>query len=123
MNYVVLAVPLTNATQGMVDRDVLLSMATGAHLVNVSRGQVIDERALLDVLATRHISATLDVFHTEPLPADHPLWDVPGVSITPHVAGEHAGLEREIMELFAANLDRWVAGRRLENMVALSRWG
>src|SRR5690606_30484559 len=84
---VALLVPLTDATRGMVDKDFLGRMADGALLVNAARGPVVDTAALTEELSTGRIGAALDVTDPEPLPPDHPLWRMPNVLITPHVAG------------------------------------
>ncbi len=84
---VVLAVPLSSSTDGLVDGEFLEGMKDGALLVNVSRGRVVDTNALLVQLRARRLRAALDVVDPEPLPADHPLWDAPGLVLTAHVGG------------------------------------
>ncbi len=88
---VVVVVPLTGRTRGLVDADFLAAMPDGAVLVNAARGQVVVTDALLAELSTGRLRAALDVTDPEPLPADHPLWSVPGVLITPHVGGHTDG--------------------------------
>ncbi|GAA3040393.1 hypothetical protein Aglo01_31270 [Actinokineospora globicatena] len=83
---VVVVTPLTEATKGLVDRDFLARMDSGALLVNAGRGQVVDTNALLVELQHGRLTAALDVTDPEPLPADHPLWEQPGVIISPHSA-------------------------------------
>src|SRR6266498_3805741 len=114
---VVLVVPLTEETRGMVDKAFLARMPDGAILVNAARGPVVDTDALTAELAGGRLSAVLDVTEPEPLPADHPLWTVPGLLLTPHVAGSVAGLPARAMRLVRRQLDRWLAGEPLENVV------
>jgi phosphoglycerate dehydrogenase-like enzyme len=89
---VVVPVPLTPATWGMVDGRFLARMRDGVLLVNVARGAVVDTAALLAELQSRRLLAALDVTDPEPLPADHPLWDAPGLLLAPHVGGSVHGL-------------------------------
>jgi phosphoglycerate dehydrogenase-like enzyme len=117
-DHVVLAVPLTDQTRGLVDEAVLAAMRPDAHLVNVARGSVVDEPALIRALsAGRPAAATLDVFVNEPLPADNPLWSLPGVVVTPHMAGDAAGWVDTLAEQFVDNALRWLDGRDLVNVV------
>ncbi len=117
-DYVVLAAPLTPATRGMVDASVLAAMRPGARLINVGRGPLVDERALIDALAEGRLAgAALDVFTQEPLPAGSPLWDLPGVIVSPHTAGEATDWRTDLAELFLDNLTRWAVGRPLHNVV------
>lgn len=88
---VVLVVPLTEATRGLVDAAFLARMKDGAALVNAARGPVVDTDALLAELGSGRLLAGLDVTDPEPLPEDHPLWDAPGLLLTPHVGGHTAG--------------------------------
>jgi phosphoglycerate dehydrogenase-like enzyme len=114
----VLAVPLTPDTRGVVDADVLAAMRTGAWLVNVARGEVVDEAALVGAIRSGHLGgAALDVFATEPLPADSPLWDLPNVIVTPHASGSTASSGRRAEEIFLDNLARYVKGDPLRNEV------
>jgi len=93
-------------------------MKPGSLLVNVGRGRIVDEHALVEALAAgRPGAAALDVFEREPLHADSPLWDMENVIVTPHVAGFGARFWEGLVDLFAANLERWRAGLPLENMV------
>ncbi|WP_082694915.1 D-2-hydroxyacid dehydrogenase [Mycobacterium lehmannii] len=117
-DHLVLAAPLTNATRGMVDASVLSAMKPDAHLVNIGRGPVVEESALLSALRDNRIGgATLDVFDTEPLPPDHPLWDAPNVTITAHMAGDVVGWREALAEQFVDNAQRWLAGEPLVNVV------
>ena len=114
---VVLVVPLTDATRGMVDAAFLARMHDGALLVNAARGPVADTGALVAELSSGRLRAALDVTDPEPLPAGHPLWDCPGLLLTPHVAGAVAGFPRRAYAVAAAQLARWAAGEPLENVV------
>lgn len=114
---VVLLVPLTPATQGMVDAAFLARMPDGALLVNAARGPVVDTRALTVELATGRLAAALDVTDPEPLPSDHPLWMMPDVLLTPHVAGSVRGLLPRAYGLAGSQLRRYVAGEDLANVV------
>ncbi|MCK5752802.1 MAG: D-2-hydroxyacid dehydrogenase, partial [Mycobacterium sp.] len=117
-DHLILAAPLTDATRGLVDATVLAAMKPDAHLVNIARGPMVDEAALLDALTTHQIGgATLDVFDTEPLPPDHPLWDAPNVTITAHMSADVVGWRDELAAQFAANARRWLAGEDLHNVV------
>lgn len=117
-DHLVLAAPLTEATRGMVDEKVLSAMKPDAHLVNVARGPLVDEQALLDALQNRRIGgATLDVFGTEPLPAGHPLWSAPNTTITAHMSGDVVGWRDTLARQFATNVEHWLAGEPLLNVV------
>ena len=117
-DHLVLAAPLTAATRGLVDGQVLAAMKSDSHLVNVARGPLVDETALLDALRAGLIGgATLDVFDREPLPPEHPLWDAPGITITAHMSGDVIGWRDTLAKQFAANVRRWLAGEPLQNVV------
>ncbi|MCZ2498819.1 hypothetical protein GN316_18810 [Xylophilus sp. Kf1] len=105
--FVVLACPLTELTRGLLGAARLRMLPAGAFLVNVARGEVVDEQALVAALQDRHLGgAYLDVFAREPLPADSPLWQLPGVILSPHAAAESAGAEQAVDEVFLAHLAR-----------------
>jgi phosphoglycerate dehydrogenase-like enzyme len=115
---VVLAAPLTAATRGLVDLRVLDAMDPDALLVNVGRGALLDEQALLDtLLAGRLGGVALDVFEEEPLPADHPLWAAPRTVISPHMSGDYLAWEQDLLNVFTDNLARFRAGQPLRNLV------
>ncbi|CAM4156413.1 (S)-sulfolactate dehydrogenase [Mycobacterium basiliense] len=117
-DHLILAAPLTAATRGLVDAAVLAAMKPDGHLINIARGPLVDEAALLDALARRSIgAATLDVFDTEPLPPDHPLWDAPNVTITAHMSGDVAGWRETLAAQFATNARRWLTCQPLCNVV------
>jgi glyoxylate/hydroxypyruvate reductase len=113
----VLACPLTDQTRGLIGARQLRLLPRGAVVVNVSRGQVIDEEALIDALASGHLGgAFLDVFAVEPLPAASPLWAMRNVVISPHSASTVAAENGRITGLFCDNLRRWLDGRELRNV-------
>lgn len=117
-DYVVLAAPVTQSTQKMIGRPQLAKMKPDACLVNVSRGELIDEPALIDSLRDRKIrGAALDVFEKEPLPADSPLWDLENLLITPHTAGMTEKLWERHYALFSENLRRYLSGQPLLALV------
>jgi phosphoglycerate dehydrogenase-like enzyme len=114
---VVLVVPLTEATRGLVDADFLAAMPDGALLVNAARGPVADTAALTAELVTGRLAAAVDVTDPEPLPGDHPLWTLPNVLITPHVGGSVRGLPPRAYRLVGDQLRRFAAGEALINQV------
>ncbi|MFB9877092.1 2-hydroxyacid dehydrogenase [Planobispora siamensis] len=114
---VVLLVPATPATTGLVDAGFLAAMKDGALLVNAARGGVVDTDALVAELRTGRITAALDVTDPEPLPADHPLWTAPGLLITPHVAGSTPASGRRMLRLLRSQLLRYLAGEPLKNVI------
>jgi phosphoglycerate dehydrogenase-like enzyme len=115
-DFISINAPLTPASRRLVDARALAAMRPSAWIINTGRGALIDEAALLEALGAGRIGgAVLDVFSTEPLPADSPFWGLPNVVITPHLAGpETAGI---LTDLVADNLSRFVAGRPLVNIV------
>jgi phosphoglycerate dehydrogenase-like enzyme len=114
---VVLLVPLTDATRGLVDAAFLARMPDGALLVNAARGPVVDTDALVAELAAGRLRAALDVTEPEPLPPGHPLWTAPGLLLTPHVAGSVRGLLPRAYRLVARQLWRYAEGEPLDNVV------
>ncbi|HET7304969.1 MAG TPA: D-2-hydroxyacid dehydrogenase [Segeticoccus sp.] len=117
-DHLVIAAPLTDQTRGLVGAEVLHAMRPGAHLVNIGRGPIVDEDALLEALRSGHLgAASLDVFCTEPLPADHPLWSAPGVVVSAHMSGDVVGWQDELARQFVDNAERWLDGRPLVNVV------
>jgi phosphoglycerate dehydrogenase-like enzyme len=114
---VVLLLPLTRETTGLVDAAFLARMPDGALLVNAARGPVVDTEALLAEVVTGRLAAALDVTEPEPLPEGHPLWSLPNVLITPHTGGAVQGLIRRAYTLVHAQVTRYVAGDPLENVV------
>ncbi|HXG41262.1 MAG TPA: D-2-hydroxyacid dehydrogenase [Dehalococcoidia bacterium] len=117
-DYLVLAVPLTPETRGLIGRQELASMRQGACLINVARGPVVDEDALVEALRSGHLGgAVLDVFSQEPLPADSDLWGLPNVLLTPHISGGTPRYMERAVDLFCDNLRRYLAGEPLRNVV------
>jgi D-2-hydroxyacid dehydrogenase (NADP+) len=115
----VLALPLAANTRGIIGDRELQLMRPGTRIVNVGRGELIDEPALVDHLRSGHIgAAALDVFATEPLPPDSPLWDLPNVIVTPHTSGDTQLAKRRVEEIFIDNLGRWMRGEPLRNEVS-----
>lgn len=114
---VVLLVPLTDETRGMVDDRFLGAMRHGALLVNVARGAVVDTDALVDALRDGQVRAALDVSDPEPLPAGHPLWECPGLLLTPHIGGASSAMEPRARALVREQLERFVRGEELANVV------
>ena len=119
---VVSTLPGTPATRHLIDATVIGAMRSTAVLLNIGRGAVIDEAALVDALTEGHISAAaLDVFEEEPLPAESPLWTLPNVIVTPHVSGNSDRYDAMVTDVFVENLARYVDGRPLLNVLDRSR--
>ncbi|WP_406231001.1 2-hydroxyacid dehydrogenase [Nocardia sp. NBC_01009] len=114
---VVLMVPVTGKTIGLVDAKFLTRMADDAILVNVARGPVVDSEALLSELISGRLRAALDVTDPEPLPSDHPLWTAPGILLTPHVAGNSRGSTERAYAVAASEIARFAAGEQPKNLV------
>jgi phosphoglycerate dehydrogenase-like enzyme len=121
-DFVILVVPVTEATRSMIGAAELRAMKRTAFLVNIARGSVVDEGALVAALREGVIAgAALDVFDEEPLPADSPLWTLPNVILTPHVAGEPADYARRVADVFLDNVARWRRHEPLRNVVDFER--
>lgn len=120
-DFVVICAPLTLQTRNLVGAAELAALRPGACLVDLSRGGIVDQAALLAALKEQKLSAALDVFPEEPLPPDHPLWKLPNVFITPHVAGNTPQYDTRAVALFAENLHRYLAGLPLYNLVDFER--
>jgi len=118
VDYLVMVAPLTSATRGLVDAEVLDALPTTAHLVNVGRGECVVTGDLVDALLAGSIDgASLDVVEPEPLPEDSPLWDLPGVHLTAHMSGDVTGWLDALAWQFVDNAERWLAGEPLHNVV------
>jgi phosphoglycerate dehydrogenase-like enzyme len=119
-DFVVLTLPLSPETRGLIGERELGAMKPAAWLLNIGRGPVVDEKALIQVLRERRIGgAVLDVFDEEPLPPEHPLWALDNVAVTPHISGP--SVRDEIAPVFNDNLRRYAAGRPLRHVVDRSR--
>lgn len=117
-DWLVLVPPLTPETRGLADARRIALMKPGAVLINLGRGALVDEPALIAALSDRRIAgASLDVTEHEPLPSDSPLWKMPNVILTPHISGLGPRYWERSVELFERNLRAWIAGRPLENLV------
>jgi len=121
-DYVVVTVPLTPQTRGLIGEEEFKAMKPGAYLVHVSRGGVVDEKALLQALTEKHIAgAAIDVFNQEPLPPDNPLWKAPNLILTPHVSGFSPRYKERAGVMFAENLKRYLRGESLLNEYQIER--
>ncbi|MFD4785699.1 D-2-hydroxyacid dehydrogenase [Streptomyces sp. NPDC058459] len=121
-DWVIAAAPLTEQTRGMFDAHRFGVMQPSAVFVNVGRGELVDEPALAEALRRRWIAgAALDVFTTEPLTPDSPLWDLPGLLVSPHMSGDTVGWRDELGAQFVDLYERWAAGRPLINVVDKKR--
>lgn len=121
-DWVIAAAPLTAETQGMFDARRFGVMQPSARFINIGRGPLVVEEALVEALTKRWIAgAALDVFDTEPLPPDSPLWHVPGLIVSPHMSGDTIGWRDELGAQFVEMYERWDAGRSLTNVVDKQR--
>ncbi|MEU3093876.1 D-2-hydroxyacid dehydrogenase [Streptomyces sp. NPDC006967] len=121
-DWVIAAAPLTEETRGMFDARRFGMMRPSAYFVNIGRGQLVDEEALAGALRGRWIAgAALDVFETEPLPPDGPLWEVPGLVVSPHMSGDTVGWRDELGAQFVELFELWAAGEPLVNVVDKQR--
>jgi phosphoglycerate dehydrogenase-like enzyme len=117
-DYVVIIVPLTDETRQLIGAAELKAMKSTARLINLARGQVLDEAALVQALARGDIAgAALDVFEVEPLPAESPLWSMDNVIVSPHMSGDFFGYPEAVVQVFVENLRRYRAGESLLNVV------
>lgn len=117
-DYVVAVAPLTEQTKGLFDAKAFASMKPSARFVNVGRGELVVTADLITALKTERIAgAALDVFETEPLPPENPLWSMENVLVSPHMSGDVAGWRDTLGEVFAENFRRWQAGETLHNVV------
>ena len=117
-DWLIITCPLTAETRGLIDAGMLARLPRGAHIINVARGEIIDETALVAALRGQHLGgAYLDVFEKEPLPAESPLWDLPNALVTPHNSAAAAGNDERIYQMFLGNLGCWHQGKPLHNIV------
>ncbi|MCE5197570.1 MAG: D-2-hydroxyacid dehydrogenase [Armatimonadota bacterium] len=116
-DFLVLVVPLTSVTRALIGREEIALMKDGSYLINVARGVMVDHDALGDALRSGKLNgAALDVFPTEPLPPDSPIYDLPHTIITPHTAGSSARYSERAAEIFKRNLDAFVSGEEMINV-------
>jgi phosphoglycerate dehydrogenase-like enzyme len=116
-DFIVICTPLTSETRDLIGPEELKACKPGAYLINPSRGDVVDQDALVKVLQEKHLAgAALDVFQQEPLPSDHILWTLPNVIISPHTAGNSRFYNERAMALFIENMRRYEAGEALMNL-------
>ena len=121
-DFICVCVPLLDSTRGLLNADRLQKIKPGAVLVDVSRGGVVDGAGIRDALISGRLrGAALDVFETEPLPKEHPLWDTPNLIISPHCSSVYDGWTLHSIDMFAANVKRWQAGEALHNLVDPAR--
>ncbi|WP_226380629.1 D-2-hydroxyacid dehydrogenase [Pseudonocardia sp. KRD291] len=121
-DFLVLAAPLTDQTRGLLHKGSIDRMRNTARVVNVGRGPLIVQDDLVTALASGRIAgAALDVFETEPLPADSPLWTMANVIVSPHMSGDIVGWRDALVDLFAENLAHFRDGRELRNVVDKAR--
>lgn len=121
-DWLIVAVPLSAATRRLVSAEVIAALPPHARIVNVARGEIVDQQALTAALVERRIAgAILDVFEEEPLPADDPLWSAPGTIVLPHTTWRSPRVKERQLDLFVENLRRFVAGESLLNVVDVSR--
>ncbi len=117
-DFLVLACPLTEETRGLIDAEAVATLSDDAVLVNIARGEVVDQAALVDALESDELGgAALDVFEEEPLPEASPLWDRDDVLVTPHMAGSTPHYWERCADVFVRNYDRFRDGEALENRV------
>ena len=120
-DWLVIACPFTAQTRGMIDAGLIAKLPRGARIINIARGEIIDESALVTALQSGHLGgAWLDVFEKEPLPAESPLWDLPNVLLSPHNSAAASGNEQRVNAIFIGNLGRWHRGEALVNEVSPS---
>jgi phosphoglycerate dehydrogenase-like enzyme len=118
-DFVVICVPLTPETNGLIGEEELGAMKPSAYLINVARGKIVDEEALVKALQEKRIAgAGLDVFATEPLPTDSKLWELPNVILSPHISGGMEDYSEQATGIFCENLKRYLRGERLINVVS-----
>jgi phosphoglycerate dehydrogenase-like enzyme len=121
-DFICLICPHTPETEGMIDREAFAAMKPEAVLINIGRGALVDEAALIDALANKRIQgAVLDVAAEEPLVPDHPLWEMDNVIIFPHSASTSKNENRRLTDLFCHNLDRFLKGQELKNVFDIER--
>lgn len=117
-DWIVCALPMTAATRRIIGAEEIAAMRPDAFFINVGRGESVDEEALADALRRGALAgAAVDVFTQEPLPSDHPFWTLPNLVLTPHISGYTPNYFQKMQAIFEDNLERWVAGTALRNVV------
>lgn len=117
-DWLVIACPLTPETRGLIDAAMLARLPRGARIINIARGEIVAEAAMIEALRSGHLAgAYLDVFEIEPLPPESPLWDLPNVLVTPHNSAAATGNDERVLEIFLDNLGRWHRGAPLVNEI------
>jgi phosphoglycerate dehydrogenase-like enzyme len=120
-DWIVIACPLTNETRNLLDAEAFRRTKPGARLVNIARGEIVEEAAMIDALKSGHLAgAALDAHRREPLASDSPLWDLPNVIVTPHNASASKGNEQRCAEMFIANFGHWLRGEPMFNVQRFS---
>jgi phosphoglycerate dehydrogenase-like enzyme len=116
-DWIVIACPLTPETENLVDAEAFKHVKKGARLINIGRGEVVNETALIEALRSGPLGgAALDAHSQEPLPKDSPLWELPNVIVTPHNASASTGNEKRSADMFVANFGHWVRGEAMFNV-------
>jgi phosphoglycerate dehydrogenase-like enzyme len=117
-DHLLLALPATDSTRSLIDAAVLAQAKPSAHIINVARGSILDQDALLAALDERRLGfATLDVTEPEPLPAGHPLWTHPRVRLTPHVSSNYTAVIHALFDKVATDLERFIRGEPPSDIV------
>ncbi len=117
-DFVAVTLPLTDKTRGMIGEQELKMMKRGAYLINIARGEIIQEKALIKALKDGWLAgAALDVFEEEPLPEGHPFYEMSNVLITPHISGTNPEYMNRVVDIFAENLERYLEAKPLKNIV------
>lgn len=117
-DFVVISAPLTEDTRGMFGPREFAAFKPGARLINIGRGPIVQEEALIEALESGRVAgAAIDVFNEEPLPVDSPLWTMPNVIVSPHMSGDFFGWREALAELFVENFRRWRSGEEMLNVV------
>ncbi|MDD2522486.1 MAG: D-2-hydroxyacid dehydrogenase [Anaerolineaceae bacterium] len=121
-DFVVLTLPHTKSTECLFVKEMFDTMKPGSYFVNVSRGQLVDEGALVEALNSGHLAgAALDVFTQEPLPPESPLWNAPNLILTPHISAYSPNMFNQVVDLFVENLKRYLKDQPLYNLVNVER--
>ncbi len=121
-DFLVLCLPLTKDSKGLIGESELRAMKSTGYLINVARSEIVDDEALVRALQEKRIAgAALDVFPKEPLPPESPYWELPNVIVSPHIAGQSPRNDERMAALFVANLRRYTNGQPLENVINIER--